>query len=103
MRNSRHSWAAIARAPGYGGAFCDWLLQWDFVQMFPVDFPDIHWLGELCQLLEFDCEALAAQEASLRRKAYRCHVLHDEALSSSVSGFRAIRPQPKPPFVAVST
>ena len=56
-----NEWAAIVRAKGFGSCFADWVLSWDFVGYFPTDFPTEPWLHDLHQLLQFDCQALAAQ------------------------------------------
>ena len=98
-----NEWAAIDRATGYGCPFSDWVLQWDFVTHYPLDFPELPWLLDICQLLEFDCQALAAQEAALRKKAFRVQVLSDEATGSLVSAFKSLRGPQKPPFLAVTT
>ena len=96
-------WVAICRAPGYRGGFVPWVLFWTFIVSFPVDFPSQAWLSDLVRLLEFDCEAMAAQEAALRRKSFRQAVLQDEACEFSRMGYRSLRPAPKPPFTAVSS
>ena len=98
-----NEWHAIVRAPGYGKSFASWLLSWEFVGHFPIDFPSLDWLTDVCRLLEFDCEAQASQEAQLRRKSLHFHVMHDEAFDCSAQGFRALRPDAKPPFTAVTT
>ena len=50
--------------------FASWVLTWDFVTFFPEDFPSFDWLSDLVQLLEYDCQAQAAQEAMLRKQSY---------------------------------
>ena len=59
-----NEWRAIHRAPGYPGGFQPWVLSWDCVAWYFLDFPSLPWLSDLVQLLQFDCQALAAAEAS---------------------------------------
>ena len=55
------------------------------------------------QLLEFDCEALPVQEASLRKQAFRQAVLQDETAEYSVRGYQSLRPPAEPHFAAVTS
>ena len=98
-----NEWHAIQRAPGYNGPFCNWVLSWEFMVQFPLDFPTEPYLEDLVRLLEYDCEAMAAQEAQLRRQAFKQHVLADESFDYSRQGFKSLKGVPKPPFTAVST
>ena len=40
------------RSAQYGMPFCQWTLSWPFVQFYPLDFPALPWLEEICQLLD---------------------------------------------------
>ena len=103
MQQLLNEWHAILRAPGYEGGFQGWVLSWDFVLFFPEDFPSLPWLTDLVQLLEFDCQAQAQQEATLRRASYQQATVDDEVHQHSRGGFRSLKPAPRPPFTAVSS
>ena len=79
------------------------MLSWQCVTWYPLDFPSLPWLSDLVQLLQFDCQALAAAEAAQRRRSFRVAVEQDEQVGFSRQGYRSIRPASKPPFTAVST
>ena len=98
-----NEWRAIHRAPGFPGGLQQWVLSWECVQFYPLDFPTLEWLTDLVQLLQFDCQAFAAAEADQRRRSFRHAVEHDERVDYSRQGYRALRPAPKPPFTAIST
>ena len=98
-----NEWHAILKAPGYHGRFCDWVLSWDFMVHFPRDFPSVAYVADLVRLLEHDCEALAAQEAALRRAAYKQMVVEDEVVDFCRSGYKSLQGPSKPPFAAVTT
>ena len=98
-----NEWHAIHRAAGYPGGFRHWVLSWQCVTWYPLDFPSLPWLSDLVQLLQFDCQALAAAEAAQRRRSFRVAVEQDEQVGFSRQGYRSIRPASKPPFTAVST
>ena len=98
-----NEWEAILRAKGYGLSFRTWVLQWPFVSVFPVDFPSLAWVDEILQLLQFDCEALAAHESRCTRNQKAFQVQQDITECSSRQGFKALRGPSRPPFSAVTT
>ena len=103
LQNLLHEWAAICRAPGYGACFSDCMLQWECVPYFPQDFPTLEWRHSALQLLEFDCQAWAAREVQVRQHSCQVASRVDELEGHSRQGFKALKPQPKPPFQAGSS
>ena len=98
-----NEWHAIHRAPGFPGGFKNWVLSWECVRFYPLDFPSLEWLTDMVQLLQFDCQAFAAAEADRRRRSFHLAVEHDERVNYSRQGYRLLRPASKPPFTAIST
>ena len=98
-----NEWLAISRAKGYGSSFAQWVLSWDFVQFWPVDFPSEPWLHDLLQLLQYDCQALAAHVASQRSNYRKASIQADIEVGFSRQGFQALKPKPRPPFTAMSS
>ena len=98
-----NEWEAILRAKGFGISFRHWVLEWPFVQWFPLDFPTLEWTDNVLQLLEFDCQALAASEAAKCRAHARFVVQQDMQVHHSRQGFAALKGPARPPFSAVTT
>ena len=96
-----NEWAAVCRAAGYGRSFQAWVLSWPFVGTYPVDWPPSWWLHDLVQLLEFDCAALAAQEAGVRRATYQYHLELDEHEGCLCRGFATLRGPSKPQLTSI--
>ena len=101
MQQILHEWHALLRAKGYGRSFRQWVLAWDFVTYMPVDWPSASWMHDLVQLLEFDCEALAAHEVKLRRDTFAFKVQADEDDNCLRMGFSHVRGDGKPPLTCV--
>ena len=96
-------WAAIRRAKGYGRSFEQWVLSWHFVSWFPIDFPTMDWTDSILQLVEYDCQAHAGQDAYRKRQFARFSVREDVNLGHSKQGFQQLRGHPRPAFSAVTT
>ena len=96
-----NEWSAVCKASGYGRSFQEWVMAWPFVGIFPTDWPPSWWLHDLVQLVEYDCTALAAQEARLRRASFQYSVELDECDNHLRRGFAALRGPSRPPLTSV--
>ena len=96
-----NEWSAVLRAPGYRPSFVKWLLTWDFLPLVPLDWPTADWLQDVVQLVEFDCNALAARESRLRKQSFLMAVQLDEQHCSNRQGFKALKGPPRPPLSSV--
>ena len=98
-----NEWEAIKRAKGFDMPFLSWVLTWPCVEFCPVDFPSWEWVNDVMQLVEFSCQALAAQDATRKSKLQAFQIQEDLSLGHSRESFAALRGKHKPPFSAVST
>ena len=94
-------WCAICRATGYTPSFPHWTLRVAAFAFFPVALPELDWLHDLLQYVQFDCDGLVRQQARLRADTFRQQVQLDIELGSSRQGYRAVRPPAHPPFTEV--
>ena len=94
LRNLLQQWQSIQRAPGYVGGFLAWILDWPEFSMVPITLPDVAYITQLLQVVKFDYEAFAAQEAKVKRDTYRYQVTVDAAGRSASPSFVRIKPQP---------
>ena len=98
-----NEWEAIKRAKGFGMPFLSWVLTWPCVEICPVDFPSWEWVNDVMQLVEFSCQALAAQDSACKSRLQAFQIQEDLSLGHSRESFAALRGKHKPPFSAVST
>ena len=94
-------WAAITRGRGYAPDFPTWLLQCHHFPVYWSGLPGIEWAREVLQFVQFDAEAHVRAEAEHRRKLAKYQVHQDCTSGSSRLGFRALRPNPRPPFQCI--
>ena len=64
----------------------------------PIELPTPSWLQDLLCYLEFDVQALAAQESRNRAAMFKVKLELDRKFACSRAGFDAIRKPPNPPF-----
>ena len=96
-----NEWNAVLRAPGYPAGFVQWLLSWEMITVVPLDWPTAAWVHDVVQLVEFDCNSLAARETRLRKDAFHWSVRLDEQHNSNRQGYRAMRGPQRPPLSSV--
>ena len=94
-------WGAISTAKGYPPCFATWVLRTAHFISFPADFPSISWLEDLLAYLRFDCNALIAQELSMRKDKFKLAVKLDSQFGAARQGFAAVRGPSHPPFLEV--
>ena len=95
-------WEAIVNAKGYGRKFSHWVLSWDCVTVFPLDWPTLPWLADLLQLLQFDCTALAQAESTLRYRRFHYQIHEDATHGHSRQAFSKLRGPVKPSLSCVA-
>ncbi|CAE7239566.1 unnamed protein product [Symbiodinium sp. CCMP2592] len=94
-------WAAITRGRGFAPSFPSWLLQCPHFDTYWSSLPPLEWAREVLQYVRFDAEAHVRAEADHRHKLARFQVHQDSTSGCSRSGFRNLRPQPRPPFLCI--
>ena len=86
-----NEWEAIKRAKGFDMPFLSWVLTWPCVEFCPVDFPSWEWVNDVMQLVEFGCQALAAQDATRKSLLQAFQIQEDLSLGHSRESFAALR------------
>ena len=94
LRNLLLQWKAIRAAPGYAPNFSDWTLSWPELCMLPLTLPELDLVCQLLDIVRFDYEAFAQQEASIKRNMFRYQVEVDAKGRSASPSFARIKPPP---------
>ena len=96
-----NEWRATTSAHGYPPAFPTWVLQIAHFQTYPCFPPDPAWLEDLLSYLRFDCNALVAQEAAVRKEKFLLREKLDSKFAAARQGFANVRGPSNPPFTEV--
>ena len=102
LQDSLHKeWNAILRAPGYRGSFAAWLAAWPCVGVCPLTLPSLGFVVSAAQLVQFDYQAVARQEAATRRDGFRYKMFLDHRDKGCQAAFAQVRPPQHAPFCKV--